>query len=232
MPVDDNGGEPRHVLILDFDGVVVDTERVHFESWNAALQEVLGVQLEGDHRQIVGLTLEQLYHGWTSVGLIAPEALDSATRKLLLTRKTDMFFEIGASQLQPVQGVADLVRRAQTLGWYTAIASRGRRMRLLRTLELVQIPAVFELVLSADDIVDPTTDRKIHSRAAHMLSADPEECVVVEDSEAGVSDARDAGIGWVVGLTTSVARAELYAAGADQVVASLLEVTLPPPVRK
>lgn len=219
------------MLILDFDGVVVDTERVHFESWNAALDEIFGVRLAGDHRQIVGLTLDQLYDDWTVSGLIQAEWLDDATRRRLLARKTDYFFEIGSTQLHAAPGVADLVRRAQSIGWYAAIASRGRRNRLLRTLELVRLPVIFELVLSSDDIVDPATDRKVHSRAAEMLGADPAECVVVEDSEAGVSDARNAGIGWVIGITSSVNAADLFDAGADEVVDTLQDVHLPPPVR-
>ena len=84
----------------------------------------------------------------------------------------------------------------------------------------------------SDDIVDPVTDRKIHSRAAEMLGADPADCIVIEDSAAGVSDACDSGIGWVIGLTTSVEPADLYEAGADDVVDSLHGVSLPPPVRQ
>lgn len=232
MSTSDNGGAPRRVLILDFDGVVVDTERVHFESWSAALDEIFGVRLSGDYRQIVGLTLDQLYDEWTASGLIVAERLNESTRQKLLARKTDYFFEIGATQLLPVPGVAELVRRAQFLGWYAAVASRGRRIRILRTLELVRMPAVFELVLSSDDIVDASTDRKVHSRAAEMLRALPADCVVVEDSEAGVSDALDSGIGWVIGLTTSSEPADLYEAGADDVVDTLYDVHLPPPGRQ
>ncbi len=232
MSASDNGGAPRRVLILDFDGVVVDTERVHFESWNAALDEALGVRLAGDHRQIVGRTLDELYAEWTGSGLISSETLDEAMKRRLLARKTELFFEIGAMTLVPVPGVAELVRRAQALGWYTAIASRGRRIRLLKTLEMARVPAVFELILTAVDIVDPVTDRKIHSRAAEMLGAEPADCIVIEDSAAGVSDACDSGIGWVIGLTTSVEAADLYDAGADDVVDSLHSVSLPPPLRQ
>ena len=230
--VSDNGGIRRRVLILDFDGVVVDTERVHFESWKAALAETVGASLSGDYRQIVGLSLDELYAMWIDKGVVQPEMLDSATKDLLLARKTDFFFEIGADQLTPVAGAAELVRRAQDQGWYVAIASRGRRIRLLRTLEIARVPAIFELVLCSEDIVDRTTDRKVHSRAAHALGAEPEDCVVVEDSLAGVVDARDSGTGWVVGLTTSSSAPDLYAAGADEVVESLNEITLPPPGRK
>jgi beta-phosphoglucomutase len=227
-----NGGDPRRVLILDFDGVVVDTEWVHFESWNAAFAEILDVQLPGDYTQIVGLTLDELHRMWTASGVISAATLDSRMKERLLARKTELFFEIGADRLTPIPGIGDLVHRAQALGWYAAIASRGRRMRLLRTLELAHVPAVFELVLGSADIVDAATDRKVHARAAEMLGADPADCMVIEDSAAGIADACASGIGWVVGLTTSAGRAELYGSGADQVVESLDDVDIPPPARK
>lgn len=232
MPADDNGGMPRRVLIFDFDGVVVDTECVHFESWNAALHETLGVRLNGDYTQIVGRTLDELYETWTSSGIIPVEALDEPMKQRLLARKTDLFFEIGVERLTPVAGVAELVQRAQAQGWYTAIASRGRRLRLLRTLQIARLPAVFELVLGSDVIVNPTSDRKVHSRAARMFDADPADCVVIEDSAAGVADACASGIGWVIGLTTSASPEELYRWGADQVVSSLDQVMLPPPAKQ
>src|SRR5689334_17358462 len=58
--------ESRRMLILDFDGVLVDTEPIHFESWNRAFDELLGFQIDGDYRQLVGLTLDEIYHLWAN----------------------------------------------------------------------------------------------------------------------------------------------------------------------
>ena len=109
---------------------------------------------------------------------------------------------------------------------------RARRLRLLKTLELAAIPAVFELVLGSVDIVDTVTDRKIHARAAWKLGAVPSNCMVIEDSAAGVADACASGIGWVAGITTYVDGTDLLEAGADQVVDSLQEIEIPPPIRQ
>ena len=43
MPQLDQEADPRRMLILDFDGVIVNTERVHFDSWNAAFEEMFGM---------------------------------------------------------------------------------------------------------------------------------------------------------------------------------------------
>ncbi len=217
-------GETRRVLILDFDGVVVHTEEVHFESWRAAYRQVLGVDLPGDYEQIVGLTLDELFALWEPfVG--TPLAAEEQQR--LLAAKTDHFFSLGAGRFAPMPGIGELVQGAQQQGWYAAIASRGRRLRLLKTLELAQAPAIFELILCLEDLVDLRSDRKVHARAAYALGADPAACVVVEDSPAGIADALACGIGWVIGLTSSFRADALRQAGAHQVVERLLDVRLP-----
>jgi len=218
-------GAGRRVLILDFDGVVVSTEEVHFESWREAYRQVLGVHLAGDYSQVVGLSLDALFAMWQpAVG----RPLDSEMQRRLLEAKTELFFRIGEGRLMPIAGVADLVAGAQEQGWYVAIASRGRRLRLLKTLELARVPAVFELILALEDAVDPQTDRKVHARAAWALGAEPAACVVIEDSASGIRDALDSGIGRVIGLTTTFDDEALRRAGAHEVVRRLQDVHLPP----
>jgi beta-phosphoglucomutase-like phosphatase (HAD superfamily) len=125
-------------------------------------------------------------------------------------------------------GSLALIRRARALGWYVAIVSRARRLRLHGTLEIMQMPALFDLVLGCEDSVDPLTDRKDYARAARIFGAAPARCVVIEDSASGVADARAAGIGHVIGLTSSLDAQALCAAGAHEVVAHLdgVELTL------
>lgn len=217
---------PRRMLILDFDGVIVDTERVHFESWNAAFWEVFGVTMAGDHTQIVGLSLEQLYDKWQQEGLVAASSLTADKQRHLLERKTAYFYEIGAQQLEAMPGIDALIGHAHDLGWYVSVASRSRRLRLLRTLALVGLSTPFDLILATEDVVNEVVDRKEHDRAARVFGIDPAISIVIEDSPSGIDDAVRCGIGHVIGLTTSFDRQALFDAGAHEVVDSLREVTL------
>lgn len=216
----------KQALLLDFDGVVVATERLHFESWNAAFAELLGIRITGSHKQLIGLTLTEIYDLWCQAANGRPLSLTPEMEQRLLARKTELFFSLGEGRLQPLPGVVGLVHRARALGWYVMIVSRSRRIRLLRTLEMAGLPAIFDLVMGCEDAVEPTTDRKEHARAAAPFGIDPACCVVVEDSATGVWNARACGIGTVIGLTTSLDRATLLAAGAHLVVDYLAEVQL------
>ena len=219
--------ESQHrMLILDFDGVLVDTEPVHFESWNRAFEELLGFQLEGDYRQLVGLTLDEIYHLWLNSPAGKRITIRPEMKAALLARKTELYFMIGADRLMPMPGSIDLLRQAHRQGWYTAIASRGVRLRLHRTLDLIHMPALFDAVLGLEDLVDPQTDRKIHARAGALFGIDTAACVVIEDSVSGVADAVACGIGRVIGFAHALERETLLKAGAHEIVTHLNDVKL------
>jgi beta-phosphoglucomutase len=213
----------RRCLILDFDGVLVDSEPLHFESWQRAFHQLMGIRIAGNHHQFVGLSLEQIYSLW------ARDKTDNLTgdmRQNLLTLKIETFLELAAEQLQPMPGSIDLLRRTQAAGWYSAIVTRSLRMRLHRTLDIIHMPALFDLILGSEDAVNPITDRKDHARAARIFNIDPLACIVIEDSVSGIRDALASGIGTVIGLTSSLSADVLTQAGAHQIVSHLDQVQL------
>jgi len=214
---------PRRCLILDFDGVLVDTEPLHFEAWQQAFEKVMGIRIAGNYHLLVGLSLEQIYQLWAGDAL---ESLTLELRQQLLALKTETFLALAAEQLEPMAGSIDLLQRAQAAGWYTALVTRSLRMRLHRTLNIIHMPALFDVIIGSEDSVDPTTDRKNHARAAHIFNIDPLACVVIEDSVSGIQDALTCGIGMVIGLTSSLEAHALAEAGAHQVIAHLDEVRL------
>jgi beta-phosphoglucomutase-like phosphatase (HAD superfamily) len=230
----------RRALLLDFDGVIVDTEPLNFHAWNQAFGEAFGIFLvEEDRRQFVGLPLESTYQLWLRAYADAhpdrpPLTLSTEQKTQIFARKSELFFAAAAQQLAPLPGIVPLIQQARGLGWYVSVASRSLRYRVHRILEIVRMPVSFDSVLGYEDLVDPITQRKVHHRAAALFGIAPEACVVVEDSPSGVKDARDAGIGRVVGYTSTLDAAALYAAGAHEVVDDLHHLVLgtPSPVQK
>jgi beta-phosphoglucomutase len=213
----------RRCLILDFDGVLVDTEPLHFEGWQRSFDQLMGIRIEDNYHQLVGLSLEQIYQLW---GGSKVDLLTTDLRQQLLALKTETFLALASKQLEPMPGSIALLRRAQAAGWYTALVTRSLRMRLHKTLDIIHMPALFDLILGSEDAVDPSTDRKDHARAAHIFNIDPLACVVIEDSVSGIQDALDCGIGTVIGLTSSLDARVLLQAGAHKIVPHLDEVVL------
>ena len=210
----------RRMLILDFDGVMVDTEPLNFQSWNYAFGKLLGITLDDDPSALVGLSLEQIFALWAGTHSLT---LTPELESRLLATKNEHYFTYGAGVLMPMPGCMALVEAAQAAGWYTAIVSRARRLRVLRTLTMLNIPALFDLVMGSEDAVEPITDRKIHARAGGIFGIPASDCVVIEDSASGVRDARACEIGAVIGFTSSLDADTLRQAGVLHIVNHLNE---------
>lgn len=213
-------------LLLDCDGVIVHSEPLNFACWNDAYEQVLGIRLSGDYRQLVGLDLEAIHALWCRGGKLSSAQLGDEAKRDLLEIKSQLFRQRAKTHLKPVDGIRGLIQRARRLGWPLAVVSAALGKRLELTLRIAGLSGAFDLLLSGEDIPPGPEPLKDYRRAARELSVPPEACVVVEDSASGVRAARIAGIGNVFGLTTSYDEGSLRNAGAHWVVSSLAEVQL------
>ena len=190
----------RQALILDFDGVIVETEKLHFDCWNAAFQERFGIYLPGSFEQIVGLSIQEIYTLWSHASTDGSLHLTAEAEKELLARKTELYYEIGTETLTPIPGIVPVIKWARQHDWYVTIASRARRTRLLRTLDVLKLPVYFDLIMGTEDVVDPISDQKVHIRTVRPFDIHPANSVVIEDSASGVRSAKACATGMVIGL--------------------------------
>ena len=105
-------------------------------------------------------------------------------------------------------------------GLPTAVVTSARRTWTAGVLEALGAPDGLRLV-TAEDTVRGKPDPEPYRRGAEALGLPPAGLVAFEDAPAGVSSARAAGVGLVVGVTTSLGAQALLAAGADACVADL-----------
>ncbi|GAA2893297.1 HAD family hydrolase [Streptosporangium fragile] len=124
----------------------------------------------------------------------------------------------------PVPGAADLVRRVAEHGSPVAVVTSAGRDWAEARLAEVGVRALVDTLVSAQDVVVGKPDPEGFLLAAARLSVDPAHCVAFEDSIAGITAAKAAGMS-CVGIATTHTDAEL--AAADLVVADLTGVGWP-----
>ena len=199
-------------IILDFDGVIADSEPLHLKAFQETLAE-LGVDL--------GL--------FRALARDRQLAIIDRQASALVTRKGELLQELlhGNDVLFP--GVADFVRRAAShvpLG----IASGAMRHEILEIVEGAGVGPLFSVIVAAGDTPESKPSPAPYVLAFEQLrrnsggTLDPRRCVAVEDSRWGLESAQGAGLR-CVGVTTSYSADEL--AGAELVVSGLDELTLP-----
>lgn len=180
------------MIIFDCDGVLVDSEIISNEV-DSDLFATIGYSISPDQmiRRFIGKTKRAI---WEVVahehGIAFPEALFAQANALIVERyETD---------LRPVPGVANAVR---AVGAPRAVASSSELQKLRLALKVTGLLPLFDpAVFSASQVVRGKPAPDVFLYAAAKCRAVPQECIVVEDSPAGVQAGIAAGMR-VIGFT-------------------------------
>jgi beta-phosphoglucomutase len=206
--------------VFDFDGVLVDSEPLHYRALRDALrsegveiseEEYVHVYLAYNDREAIRLALER--HGEDG----AP-----ARRERIEARKIDIFARM-IPEVPVFDGARDLVR-ALGREMPLAIASGARHDEIEAILLGVGLRDAFQAIVGAEDAERMKPDPAPYLEAARRLAARtaglaPEECVAFEDSVPGIASALGAGMK-VVGVAHSYPAHKIRAA--HRVVDSLV----------
>lgn len=113
-----------------------------------------------------------------------------------------------------VPGATDLVRVASQQGVLVAVVTSAGPAWVAQAVGGLGVLDLIDTVVTADDVVAGKPDPAGYLLACERLGVDPAATLVAEDSTAGVVAASAAGVGRVVGVTTSRPTGELLAVGA------------------
>jgi HAD superfamily hydrolase (TIGR01509 family) len=194
------------VMIFDFDGVLVDSERFHYRAYNAVFQKY-------------GHTIDETeyYKYWTSLGLgpageIERHGLALDPRRIR-DEKRPIFSEYcrnGTIRFFPE--AHEVVERLARAGKVLTIASGSTRADIEAILENEGLEGAFAAIAGSDMVtaLKPAPDIFLH--ALSMVGASPSEALVFEDAEKGVGSAIAAGIPVVVVRTRETRGVDFSAA--------------------
>jgi len=213
---------PRAV-IFDFDGVVADTEGLHFECFAGALaEEGIAITREDHDRLFLGINDRAGFaKAFEEAGRkLSPEACAS-----LIERKSRSYRRrMGEIRLFP--GVARLLE-GLAARVPLAIGSGGRAVEIDAVLRSNGVCRHFIAIVSADDVFRSKPQPDCFLRAMEALRErspalggriEPAECLVVEDAPPGIEAARAAGMPCLAVAHTFPPES---LAGADRVVGRL-----------
>jgi beta-phosphoglucomutase len=214
-------------LIFDFDGVVVDSEPLHLQAFQAIL-EPEGVELSRpiyygrylgyDDKDCFQAIMRDFKQNWS------PQKI-----KTLSEQKTRLTQEYISERAEPVPGTMEIIREAVERGIPLAICSGSLREEVYLGLQAAGVTDYFPVVVTAEDVAKGKPDPEGYELARTRLAEAggkkilPARCVVCEDSPAGIYAAKSAGMR-VIALMTGYPKVAL--AQADKVVKNLARMSL------
>jgi mannitol-1-/sugar-/sorbitol-6-phosphatase len=124
--------------------------------------------------------------------------------------------------VETVPGAAALIRRAAEAGVPVAVVTSAGPAWAEEVLgPVLDVRDRVTVLVTAEDVATGKPSPEGYRRGCEGLGIDPADCAGVEDSASGVRALLSAGVGCVVGITTSSSAADLLAAGAHRTVADL-----------
>lgn len=204
-------------VIFDLDGVLVDSEPVHWRASERLFAPHTFTMEE--YEPFVGLAIEP-YMAWARERF----GLDASVEELTERYAEAVTAELGAAPLPPLDGARELIAAARARGLRVGLCSQSIAGWVHPTLRAAGLDGSFDAVVTGDDVGRAKPEPDIYLHAARLLGAEPEACVAVEDSPAGVHSAAAAGM--LVVQSRQASSAAPPQAGAHLVVGSLRDVDL------
>jgi len=202
-------------LIYDFDGLLLDTEPIYCEV-NRIIAGRYGKTFTPEvYRMIMGR------QALDCAQIMVRELELPLTAEAHLTARNELIFDM-LPKAQPMLGAMEMTRRFYEVGVPQAIATSSAAITFeMKTRHYQDWLARFKAIVLGDDPdvkqSKPAPDSFLV--AAQRLGANPAECLVLEDSPAGIKAAKAAGM-WAVAVPAAHMDLALYQA-ADEVIESL-----------
>jgi beta-phosphoglucomutase len=179
---------PYQAILFDFDGVLVDSEPVHFECWNLVL-EPFGFRMSWDEyaRNCIGVSDRAMIRALCRLAG-RDDWFDAIWAEY--PRKKSILRERLASNVPMTADLRSLLHDLSRLLPLAVVTSSGR-LEVEPALEAAGVRKAFATIVTGEDVSRLKPDPEPYATAARRLGV---RCaLVVEDSEAGQASGRAAG---------------------------------------
>ncbi len=177
-------------FIFDLDGVLVSTDKYHYQAWKKMaddegiyFDEKINDRLRGVSRMAsLGIVLERAGRQYTEEEKVA-----------LANKKNDLYRDL-LKNLTPADrlaGVTETLEQLRAEGFLLAVGSSSKNTPTI--LDKIGYGGYFDAVSDGNNITKSKPDPEVFVKAAEMLKLPAEECFVVEDAKAGIDAAKTGG---------------------------------------
>ena len=178
-------------IIFDLDGVICHTDEYHYQAWKA-MADSMGIpfdreinnRLRGVSRMAsLEIILEQ-YKG----------ELSQAEKETLATQKNELYKD-SLKNMSPADLSGEVKATLETLrdrGYKLAIGSSSKNTPFI--LQQLGLGSFFDAISDGNNITNSKPDPEVFVKASEMLGISSENCLVVEDADAGIEAAKNGGM--------------------------------------
>lgn len=204
--------------IFDLDGVIVDTAKYHFLAWKKLANELGFDFTEHQNELLKGVSRQQSLEILLEIGKLS---LNEKHKEQLMEKKNAWYLEyiermMPQEVLPRVQHFLDELKAHKIK---LAIGSASKNAQ--KILTKIKLDHYFDVIIDGNVVSKAKPDPEVFLAAAHNLQIVPQNCVVFEDSLAGIEAAINGGMYCIgVGLKSTLGRP-----GVSLVISSFAEMS-------
>ncbi len=175
-------------LVLDMDGVMVNSEQLWREVEAPVFQSMLSGWTPDLFHEIVGMGVEDVYHHFSkNYGL-------KQTKKEFLFSCEKVALDIYERRASLAEGLVEFLKEMKENRIPVGLASSSPKRWILRVLKRFDLSDYFASVLSAEEVGNKTKPAPdLYLQSARNLNISPQEGLAIEDSTVGIASAKNAG---------------------------------------
>ncbi|WP_223275590.1 HAD family hydrolase [Paenibacillus elgii] len=206
-------------VIFDMDGVLIDSEPIHFLVEQQLFRQ-FGLRItEEEQHAYVGVPMREM---WKLIR--TRHSLTLSEEQLLAGHKEQLIAEFSTAEpFEAMEGLRELLSEIKNRGLKTAVASSSPRQLIETVLARLRLTPMFDVIVSGEEVKQGKPSPDIFIEAASLLQATAGECIVIEDSCNGVRAAKSAGMECIGFYNPNSGNQDL--SGADRVIRHFSEIT-------
>ncbi|MFH1544838.1 MAG: HAD family phosphatase, partial [archaeon] len=149
----------------------------------------IGIELSFDEmKDYAGVVVKDFFKE-----MLEKYKVKGVTPEELLEKKDEFFFPM-LEEVKPIKGSIELLKELKGKGMKTALATSSRKKVADFILKKFNLEKEFNAVVNGEDVIHSKPHPEPFLLAAKKMKVNPEECLVIEDSEKGVIGAKKAGM--------------------------------------
>lgn len=178
-------------IIFDLDGVIVDTAKYHFLAWKKIANDLGFDFTEAQNELLKGVSRVQSLEFLLEIGNIK---LSQEEKDKLLHSKNEHYLSLIAKmdETEMLKGIPVLLEKLHQAKIPFALGSASKNARLI--LDSLHLTNKFVAIVDGNEVTKAKPDPEVFLLAAQKMGYDPKNCIVVEDSQAGIQAANSVGM--------------------------------------